>query len=63
MRGQTAIREYAMQASRNQDEVQFGYEVLAVSGDIGIARWRASFVLIPSGVGVALDGVFLVVLE
>lgn len=63
MQGQTAIREYAIQAEQSQDEVHFSYEVLAVARDMGIARWRASFVRVPSGARIALDGILLAVLS
>jgi uncharacterized protein (TIGR02246 family) len=63
VRGRAAIREYLAGAARTQERVKFSHEVLAVSGDTGIARWRASFVRVPSGAAVDLDGIFLVVLN
>lgn len=58
-RGRTAIREYWAQVPRSQDQVRFRSHVLAVVGDLGMAHWQASFLRIPSGVAVELDGVLL----
>jgi uncharacterized protein (TIGR02246 family) len=63
MRGVAAIRDYSAEAAAAQKDVKFGADVLAVSGDTGIARWRASFTRVPSGMRVELDGVFLVTFD
>lgn len=63
MRGRAAIHEYWSNASRSQDQIRFGYEILAVTQNVGIARWWASFVSIPSGAQVKLDGIFVVSLD
>jgi len=63
MRGVTAIRAYAAEAAAAQKDVKFSADVLAVSGDTGIARWTASFTRVPSGVQVELDGIFLVTFD
>ncbi len=60
MRGRAAIRAYWEHVPRTQDEVHFHFEVLAVTGDVGIARWWASFVKIPAGKRVHLDGVAVI---
>jgi uncharacterized protein (TIGR02246 family) len=60
MRGRDAILRYWSDALGSQDQVKFSYEVLAVSEGNGIARWRASFVRVPSSAQVELDGIFLV---
>lgn len=60
MRGVAAIRDYAAEAAGAQKDVTFSADVLAVSGDTGIARWTTSFTRVPSGVRVELDGIFLV---
>lgn len=57
--GRDGVREYWTNATRNQADVSFSYEVLSVSGDRGIARWRASFARVSSGVKASLDGIFL----
>lgn len=63
MQGQAAICGYGIEARQSQNEVHFSYEVLAVDKDVGIARWRASFVRVPSGARVALDGILVAVLN
>ena len=63
MRGVAAVRDYAAEAAAAQKDVKFSADVLAVSGETGIARWRASFTRVPSGVQVELDGVFLVTFD
>jgi len=60
MRGRQAIREYwAEKVARSQEQVSFGYEVLALAGDLGLAHWWASFVRTRSRTRVKLDGIFL----
>ena len=56
MRGLAAIHDYAAEAAGAQKDIRFSADVLAVSGETGIARWRASFTRVPSGVRVELDG-------
>lgn len=56
--GLDAIHDYwKAGAGQAQRDVAFGYEVLAVAGDTGIAHWVATFTRVPSGVSVQLDGV------
>jgi hypothetical protein len=62
-RGRSAILEYWSDVPRSQEQIQFGYEILAVTENAGIARWWASFVRIPSGTRVKLDGIFVVALD
>src|SRR3989442_14556730 len=62
MRGRAAIREYwAEKVARSQEQVSFGYEILA--GDAGIAHWWASFVRTRSRTRVRLDGIFLLTFD
>ncbi len=63
VRGPLAIAEYWSAAVRSQDQVRFGFEILATTQDMGIARWWASFVSIPSKMQVKLDGIFVVSLD
>ena len=51
---ETYWREGAGQAQR---DVAFRYHVLSVEGDLGLGHWSASFVRVPSGVRVRLDGI------
>ena len=63
MRGRAAIHEYWSHVPRSQDRIQFRYQILAVLGDVGIARWWASFVRLPSEIHVKLDGIFVVAFD
>jgi uncharacterized protein (TIGR02246 family) len=63
MRGRAAIFEYWSEVARTEENVQFGYEVLAVTPEVGIARWWASFVIVPPGLQTKLDGIFLIFLD
>ena len=61
MRGRAAIRAYWEGVPANQRQIKFESDVLAFTAHgEGLARWRASFVRISSGVLVELDGIFLV---
>jgi hypothetical protein len=59
LRGRDAIRGYWAEVPRSQEAIRFGFDVAAVSGESGIALWRASFTRVPSGRRVDLDGVLL----
>lgn len=59
-RGRGAIAEYWSSVTSGQEGVRFDYEVLAVEGDVGIARWWASFGSLRLGTPVELDGIFVV---
>jgi hypothetical protein len=63
MRGRPAIFEYWSNVARTQQDIQFGYEILAVTREAGIARWWASFLIIPQGLQTKLDGIFLITLD
>ena len=53
-------QEYAVQG---QKDIHFGYAILSVSHDFGLARWRAELTLTPSGNVVHLDGIAMVSLD
>jgi len=60
MSGKDAVYRYWREgAGESQRDVKFEHEAMAVVGNQGLAKWRASFVRIPSGNRVELDG-FLV---
>jgi uncharacterized protein (TIGR02246 family) len=63
MRGKQAILEYWTNVAQTQQNIQFGYEILAVTPEHGIARWWASFVIVPPGLQTKLDGIFLISLD
>lgn len=62
MRGRMAIYEYWVHVAETQRDIQFGYEILAASQEAGIARWWASFLIVPQRLQTRLDGVFLITL-
>ena len=63
MRGRQAILEYWCQVARTEEDIGFGYEILAVTDQMGVARWWASFVRVPPGLQTKLDGIFLISLD
>jgi ketosteroid isomerase-like protein len=63
IRGHSAILEYWSHVAATQRDIQFGYDVLAVTTEMGIARWRASFVIVPQGLQTKLDGIFVIALD
>lgn len=62
-RGRDGVRDYWANATRNQSDVSFSYEIVSVSGDRGMARWWATFRRVSSDETVSLDGVFLLQFE
>ena len=63
MRGRAAILDYWTHVAQTEEQVQFRYEILAVTSAHGIARWRASFVIAPQGLNTSLDGIFVIALD
>jgi uncharacterized protein (TIGR02246 family) len=64
MRGHEAIRQYWSQVvAAAQEQIRFGYEVLAIAEDSAIAHWWASFVRVSSKAQVSLDGIFLLTFD
>jgi hypothetical protein len=63
MRGRQAIFEYWTNVAQTEQNIHFGYEILAVTPEHGIARWWASFVIVPPGLQTKLDGIFLISLD
>ncbi len=63
MRGKQPILEYWTNVAQTQQNIQFGYEILSVTPEQGIARWWASFVIAPPGLQTKLDGIFLLSLD
>jgi uncharacterized protein (TIGR02246 family) len=59
LRGRDAIRAYWADVPRTQDQIEASYEVLNVAESTGTARWSASYVRIPTGERVHLEGVFV----
>jgi len=63
LRGRAAILAYWREVARTEENVQFGFEVLAVTAQSGMAHWWASFVIVPQGLHTKLDGIFLISLN
>jgi uncharacterized protein (TIGR02246 family) len=63
LRGRAAILEYWTHVTQTEEQVQFSCEVLAVTPEHGIARWRASFVIAPGRLQTKLDGIFVLALD
>ena len=57
--GRDAIRDYWSTVTADQADIDFDYDVVAVSGDIGTALWSARFRSISGDVPVELNGVFV----
>lgn len=57
--GLEAVLGYARGAAAAQRDIRFTHNPYSITGDTGIASWHASFVRVPSGVEVELDGVFV----
>jgi uncharacterized protein (TIGR02246 family) len=63
LRGRDAIYAYWEGVAKTEKRIQFGYEVIAVTAENGVARWWASFVIEPPGLETKLDGIFVVSLN
>jgi ketosteroid isomerase-like protein len=61
--GRQSIFEYWAHIAQTQEDIQFAFEILSVTPDFGIARWRADFVINPPGLKTQLDGIFLIALD
>ncbi len=59
MRGRAAIAAYWSRATGPHSNVHFGYEVLTLDGNQGIAHWWCSFVRLPGKASLKLDGIFV----
>jgi len=63
MFGKKAIFEYWSEVTRAEENVRFRYEILIANADLNIARWWASFVIVPPRLQTQLDGIFLISLD
>lgn len=63
LRGRTAIYDYWAGVAKTEENIHFGYEIIAITAEHGVARWRASFVRVPPGLDTKLDGIFLISLD
>jgi hypothetical protein len=58
-----AILNYWREVARTEEQIRFGYKVLALTDNYGIARWWSSFIRVPPGLQTKLDGIFLISLD
>ena len=63
MRGRKAIFDYWCGVARTEEDIRFGYEILVAKPELNIARWWASFVIVPQGLKTKLDGIFVIALD
>jgi uncharacterized protein (TIGR02246 family) len=63
LRGRDEIRTYWEWVARTEERIQFHYEVIAVTAENGVARWWASFLIVPPGLETKLDGIFVISLN
>jgi len=61
--GHEAILKYWTGVCETERDIQFGYEILTTTAEIGVARWWASFFIIPQQLDTKLDGVFVITLD
>ena len=61
--GRKAIFEYWSEVARTEESIRFGYEILVANPELNIARWSASFLIVPQGLQTQLDGIFLISLD
>jgi hypothetical protein len=61
--GIEAVYGYCKEAADSQRDVRFWHEPLGVKDNVGIARWGATFVRVPSGISVELDGIFVLTFD
>lgn len=47
----------------NQEKISISYEILSINKNVGIARWMATFIRLPSKKKATLDGIFKVTLN
>ncbi len=57
--GRTGIRDYFATVTADQRDIDFKSQVVAVTGQTGVARWSATLTSAASGAHIALDGIFV----
>lgn len=57
------VEEIWHEVPNYQKDIKFSYEIISVNKQVGIAKWRASFTRLPSGIRDTLDGIYLVKLD
>jgi SnoaL-like domain len=62
-RGRGAILEYWKNVARSQENVRFDFEILSFDEARAFAHWRSTFVRLPMGHHLELDGIFLLTFD
>jgi SnoaL-like protein len=57
--GRNGIHAYWATVTADQRNVDFKWQIIAVNGQTGVARWSASLTSAASGARIELDGVFV----
>jgi len=57
--GPDGVRDYWSGVTADQRDIVFEYSIVTVEGGIGVATWSSKFTTISGGVGVELNGVFV----
>jgi hypothetical protein len=63
LRGREALTAYWSNVAASQSAVRFDYHILAVSDELGVNQWSASFMKRKTGKLIHLDGIFVVKLN
>jgi SnoaL-like domain len=63
LRGRKAIFEYWSTVAQTEEKIEFSYEILVTNAQLNIAKWSASFVIVPFGLHTKLEGIFLISLD
>ena len=61
--GPHEIRAHWSRLPKARNDIHFGYEILAMSGPLGIARWHGSYTPVDRETHLELDGILLVSLD
>jgi hypothetical protein len=63
MLGRAAIIRYWETLPNTQNYIEFNYEILSVTQEMGIAQFWAEFTRLPSSAFVKIDGVYVISLD
>ena len=57
--GRASVTEYWAQVAGLMRDIEFGFEIIAVDGDVGVARVHDALIRTSSGLRMAYDGIFV----
>lgn len=63
LKGKDAVKKVWLEVPPGQKDINFKYEILAVTSELGIARWTATFIRVPANTKAELEGIYLVKLD